>query len=75
MRAWLKQIVERTDTRAGRAFDLCIQALIVLSLVVAMPCGMLASALSEARRLELAEGPGGGGDDSVQLGAAEAGRN
>lgn len=29
----LKQIVERSDTRAGRAFDLAIQSLIVLSMV------------------------------------------
>jgi voltage-gated potassium channel len=29
----LKQVVERTDTAAGRAFDLLIQALIILSLV------------------------------------------
>ncbi len=29
----LKQIIEDTDTRAGRAFDLTIQALIVLSLI------------------------------------------
>jgi voltage-gated potassium channel len=33
MRATLKRLVERTDTRAGRTFDLVIQALIVLSLV------------------------------------------
>lgn len=33
MKPSLKQIVERSDTRLGQAFDLCIQALIVLSLI------------------------------------------
>ena len=29
----LKQIVESTDTRSGRLFDLTVQALVVISLV------------------------------------------
>jgi voltage-gated potassium channel len=33
LRRTLKDVVERTDTRAGRAFDLAIQALIVISLI------------------------------------------
>ena len=33
MRATLKRIIEDNDTRAGRALDLVVQILIVLSLV------------------------------------------
>jgi voltage-gated potassium channel len=33
MMSRLKEMIERSDTRLGRAFDLCIQALIILSLI------------------------------------------